>query len=271
MAPGAFDVFSALLIERSGFDAVYLGGYSVAHSAYGLPDAGLVGPMEFIEVARRLVSQLSIPLIMDLDDGGGGPRSVYRAVSAAADAGVAAVQIEDSDLSAGKHLPGREIQLKSMDIAVANIESAVRARHRSDIVVIARTDALHDRGIEDAVDRSNAFLNVGADMVYAPYLNKNLIDAFVGRVNGPVMHTFGGETEHRPSGQDLRIATAAGVRLVAYPANTLWAAHRAVARLLDELKATMTVPVEGYEAGTMEWFAQVVRLSDWFPELEASE
>src|SRR5690606_29842091 len=93
VAPGAYDVLTARLIEEMGFPAVYVSGYAVSLSAFGLPDTGLVSVGELIGHGRRVIEAVSVPVLLDLDDGGGSPLAVMRNVRRAALAGAAAVQI----------------------------------------------------------------------------------------------------------------------------------------------------------------------------------
>ncbi|HUJ75319.1 MAG TPA: isocitrate lyase/phosphoenolpyruvate mutase family protein [bacterium] len=158
----------AKLIERHGFDGVYLSGAGVANSAYGIPDNGTLTLEQLLPVARATCQATRLPVICDADTGfadDGEEWDVGPCVRALQEAGVAAIQIEDQ-VSAKKcgHLEGK--QLVPQALMVRKIQTAVVSRRNADLVLIARTDARAVTGWDDALARAKAYRAAGADMIF---------------------------------------------------------------------------------------------------------
>src|SRR5215469_8410109 len=164
VAPGIYDGLSAHLVRRMGFRAGYLTGAGVAASGFGLPDVGLVGMAEMAGRAAMVTGVLvTIPLIADADTGYGPPMSVARTVRAYEQAGVAAIQLEDQAFPKRcGHLPGKE--LVSTEESLARLGAALEAR--TDALIIARTDARAVVGLDEAIERGNAYAAAGADIIF---------------------------------------------------------------------------------------------------------
>jgi 2-methylisocitrate lyase-like PEP mutase family enzyme len=165
VAPGAYDALSARLIEQAGFDTVYMTGYGASASLLGRPDIGLLSFAEMAEQARRLVQAVGVPVIADADNGYGNPLNVIRAVREYDAAGVAALHIEDQAIPkrcghmSGKHvIPRTEM--------VEKVRAAVLARGRSELVLIARSDARAVEGLDSAIERVVSYRDAGADLVF---------------------------------------------------------------------------------------------------------
>jgi 2,3-dimethylmalate lyase len=187
LAPGAHDAFSAKLVEAAGFEAVYMSGFGTAASSLGIPDIGLLTMTEMVENAARIAGAVDIPVIADADTGYGNHLNVARTVREYQRAGVAAIQIEDqvAPKRCG-HMEGHTL-IAAEDMA-AKIRAAVKARGESDVVIIARTDAISASGFEEAIRRGNLYRRAGADLLFieAPTTLKQL--ALIPRsVDGPTM------------------------------------------------------------------------------------
>jgi 2-methylisocitrate lyase-like PEP mutase family enzyme len=155
---GCYDAWSAVLLERAGFPAVFVSGYGVAASLVGSPDIGLTTLSETISVARRVVASVSVPVVLDIDNGYGDEDGVVRAIREAESAGVAAVQLEDQVMPKRcGHMAGKKVH--ELDHALRKLEFALDARE-TDLCIIARTDS---SDIDDAIARANAFHAAGAD------------------------------------------------------------------------------------------------------------
>ena len=165
IAPGVFDMISARVADKTGFDALYMTGYGIAASYLGLPDAGLVTFADMVSRARTICAGTETALIADADTGFGGLLNVRHTVRGYEDAGVAAIQIEDQEFPKKcGHAKGRRvIPLRDM---VKKIEVAVDARRHDDFLVIARTDCRTSLGLDEAINRGVAFAAAGADVVF---------------------------------------------------------------------------------------------------------
>ena len=165
VAPGATDALSAKLIERHGFEAVYIGSYATASSRYALPDTGLLRLEDLAAQAKTIADAVSIPVIADAEGGFHPPEEMWRTVRAFEDAGVAAIHIEDHT-GAGKHTSAPQT-LRPMAEAAARIRAAVQARTDPDFLIAARSDAFWiARDLEDTVRRLAAYAEAGADLVF---------------------------------------------------------------------------------------------------------
>ncbi len=184
--PGATDALSAKLVERHGFEAVYIGSYATAASRYGLPDTGLLTLDDLVAQARTLVNAVQIPVIADAEGGFNDPANMWRTVQAFEQAGVAAIHIEDHE-GPGKHtsLPQK---LRTPEDAAARIRAAVEARQDPNFLIAARTDALWIGGeLGDAVRRLEAYAKAGADLVFPTLATPAQLAEIKRRVKKPLM------------------------------------------------------------------------------------
>ncbi|AET66162.1 PEP phosphonomutase-like enzyme [Desulfosporosinus orientis DSM 765] len=165
IAPGAHDVLTAKIIEKAGFQAVYMTGYGQAASHLGTADVGLMTMSEMLERANNFAGAVDVPVIADGDTGFGNAINVMRTVRQYEMVGVAAIQLEDQ-LAPKKcgHMTGR--QVIPTEEMVGKIKAAVEARKDPDFVIIARTDARTIHGIDEAVQRAKAYEEAGADVIF---------------------------------------------------------------------------------------------------------
>jgi 2-methylisocitrate lyase-like PEP mutase family enzyme len=165
LAPGVYDSFTAMLAEKAGFDALYLSGASVAYSRLGGPDIGLVTQTELEETLSRIADRVRVPVIVDADTGFGNALNVQRTVKRLERAGAAAIQLEDqtSPKRCG-HLEGKSLVSESE--MVGKVKAAVDARTRGDTLIVARTDAVAVEGLAPAIERAEAYLAAGADVLF---------------------------------------------------------------------------------------------------------
>ena len=165
VAPGAFDAWSAKLVERAGFEICYLTGFGASASHLGAPDIGLMTSTEMANLAGRVANAISIPVIADADTGYGNTINVRHTAKLYSKAGVAAMQLEDQEFPKRcGHLEDKE--LISLDDYLSKIRAASDARRDDGFVIIARTDARASLGVEEAVRRCNAALQAGADIAF---------------------------------------------------------------------------------------------------------
>jgi len=168
-APGVFDMMTVHIANEIGFDAIYASGYWLTASAYGLPDLGLATYTEMLDRVARVAELSRVPVIADADTGYGGLINLYRTVRGYEDAGVSGFQLEDQIFPKKcGHTPDRPvIDLEDM---VQKIRVALDTRTSDDFLVIARTDARTDYGLEDAIRRAIAYSEAGADLVFVEAL-----------------------------------------------------------------------------------------------------
>lgn len=165
VAPGVFDLISALIADRMGFSALYMTGYGTVASHLGLPDAGLATYRDMVERAGRIAQMTKTPLIADADTGYGGLLNVAHTVRGYEAAGVAAIQIEDQEFPKKcGHTPNRRV-IAAGEMA-KKIEVACNSRNGDDFLIIARTDARTAHGIDEAVRRGKLYRDAGADIVF---------------------------------------------------------------------------------------------------------
>jgi len=163
--PGVFNALTARMAEEMGFAAVYQSGASLSAGLAALPDVGLITQSEFARQGEYLAQAVSIPVISDADTGFGEALSVERTVREYERSGLAGLHLEDQQLPKRcGHLSGKELVTTSQ--MVAKIKAAVAARVDPDFVIIARTDARANEGLDGALDRARAYVDAGADMIF---------------------------------------------------------------------------------------------------------
>lgn len=161
--PGCWDALTALLVEQAGFRAAFLTGGGLAMARLGRPDLGLVTASELVDTTAQICDRISIPLIVDGDTGFGNALTLQRLVRQVERAGAAAIQIEDQSFPKRcGHMAGK--QVVPLAEATGRIRAAVDARRN--MLIIGRTDALAIEGVEAAMDRAEAYLEAGADILF---------------------------------------------------------------------------------------------------------
>jgi len=165
IAPGVYDGLSARIADKANFDALYLSGYGVSASLLAQPDNGYLSADDMQFRISTLCDVLQTPLIADADTGFGDIAETMATVRLYERAGAAGIQIEDQQIpKICGHIPGREVI--SRETAVAKISAAVTAREDSDFLIIARTDAREQHGLEEAIERGREFHAAGADIIF---------------------------------------------------------------------------------------------------------
>ncbi|MEQ1889486.1 MAG: isocitrate lyase/PEP mutase family protein [Alphaproteobacteria bacterium] len=187
IAPGVFDGFSAMLADRAGFDAVYMTGYGVSASRYGLPDAGLTTLTDMLGALQIIRPLTNKPIIADADTGYGGLLNVRHTVRRYEAAGASAIQIEDQEIpkKCGHTLGRRVIPMADM---VAKVQVAVEARLSPETLIIARTDARTGHGLDEAIARAQAYARAGADILFVESPESEAELARIGReIDAPLV------------------------------------------------------------------------------------
>jgi 2-methylisocitrate lyase-like PEP mutase family enzyme len=165
--PGCFDALSARVLEASGFDSAFLGGFSVAATRLGLPDVGLMSYGEMIDQARNVCAATALPIIGDADTGYGNPINAERSLLGCAQAGLSGIMIEDQRWPKRcGHTAGKEVVDRREALQRVRACHRVRSEHGLDILIMARTDACATDGFEEALWRAKAFVDAGADITF---------------------------------------------------------------------------------------------------------
>jgi 2-methylisocitrate lyase-like PEP mutase family enzyme len=165
VAPGIFDGISARMADPHGFDMLYMTGYGTVASHLGVPDAGIASYTDMVGRVQVMADVVTTPFIADGDTGYGGLLNVQHTVRGYEKAGAAGIQIEDQEFPKKcGHTPGRKvIPLEDM---IQKIQVAVETRDSSDFLIVTRTDARTDLGLDEALRRGEAFAKAGADVLY---------------------------------------------------------------------------------------------------------
>ena len=163
---GAINAYTARMAEATGFRALYLSGGGVAANSLGMPDLGISTMEDVLTDVRRITEVTTLPLLVDIDTGWGSAFNIARTIRAMVRAGAGAVHMEDQ-VGAKRcgHRPGKE--LVPAEEMVDRIKAAVDARTDEGFVIMARTDALAGEGLKAAIERAQAYVAAGADMIFA--------------------------------------------------------------------------------------------------------
>lgn len=248
--PCCFDALSAKLIEQAGFDLTFMSGFATSAARIGQPDLGLMSYSEVLDQARNITDAVSIPLIADGDTGYGNAMNVRRTVTGFAKAGAAAVMIEDQ-LAPKRcgHTPGKAVVAR--EEAFDRIRAAADAREAgADILILARTDARHDHGLAEAIDRAAKFKELGADILFveAPKTREEM-ETVCRELPGPKMANIveGGETPNLSHKELEEI----GFAIAAYPLTIMASAMQAMVSTLEALRTDTD------RSGTLMSFAEL--------------
>lgn len=165
LVPGVYDALSALIAEQAGFEALYLSGASIAYTLLGRSDVGLTTASEVVNTLAHITDRVKIPVIVDADTGFGNALNTQRTVRDFERAGASMIQLEDQTFPKRcGHLDGKSV------ISVAEMEgklqAALDARHTSNTLILARTDALAVEGLDAAMDRAERYLACGVDAIF---------------------------------------------------------------------------------------------------------
>jgi len=241
---GTINAYSALLAERAGIQAIYLSGGGVANASYGLPDLAMTSREDVLEDVRRIRSASELPLLVDIDTGWGSALAISRSIKEMISAGASGVHIEDqvSEKRCG-HRPNKEIV--SCEEMVDRIKAAKDAQTDDNFLLMARTDAFAKGGLQEVIDRSNAFIEAGAGAIF-PEAISTLKDyeEISKNVSKPILAniTEFGMTPLFPHNELAK----AGVKIVLHPLS----AFRAMSKAAEKVYATLAS--EGDHEGLLE-------------------
>ena len=185
--PGAINAYCALLAQQAGFEALYLSGAGVANASFGMPDLAVTSMNDVLEDVRRIKGVTPLPLLVDVDTGWGTAFNIARTSKEMIRAGAAGIHIEDQEQAKRcGHRPNKST-VSTVEMC-DRIKAAVDARTDEDFVVMARTDAFASEGQEASLDRVAAYIEAGADMIFAEALyTLDNYRAFTDSVSVPVL------------------------------------------------------------------------------------
>jgi methylisocitrate lyase len=240
---GAINAYTARLAEASGFKAIYLSGGGVAANSLGVPDLGISTMEDVLTDVRRITDASGLPLLVDIDTGWGGAFNIARTIKQMEKAGAGAVHIEDQvGQKRCGHRPGKEL-VPAAEM-VDRVKAAVDARTDEGFVIMARTDALAGEGLEAAIARAQAYVEAGADMIFAEAVTElGQYGAFKKAVGVPVLANIT-EFGKTPlwSLEELRDA---GVDVVLYCCAAYRAMNAAALKVYEAIRG------EGTQAGVV--------------------
>ncbi len=231
---GTINAYMALMAERSGFQALYLSGAGVANASYGLPDLGMTSMNDVLIDAERITAATQVPLLVDIDTGWGGAFNIARTIRAFERGGVAAVHMEDqvAQKRCG-HRPNKAVVTVSE--MVDRIKAAVDARQDEHFVIMARTDALAVEGLGSALERAAAYVEAGADMIFAEAVTElDQYDRFRLAAGVPILANM---TEFGKTALfDKEALALHDVDMVLYPLSAARAANQAALNVYQTLR-----------------------------------
>ena len=237
---GCINAYTAMLAERAGFQALYLSGAGVANASFGLPDLGITTLNDVCEDIRRITQATSLPLLVDADTGWGGAFMIARTIREMSRAGAAGCHLEDQvQAKRCGHRPGKEL-VSALEMS-DRIKAAVDARIDATFVIMARTDAHASEGLQAAIERSQAYVEAGADMIFAEALGsleeyKQFTSALGDKIPVLANITEFGKTPLFTVDE----LGGTGVRLVLYPLSAFRAMSKAATLVYETLRTQGT-------------------------------
>lgn len=235
IVPGVHDALSARIVEEAGFEAVYLSG-SMLSSSYGMPDMNILTMTEMVSRAASITAAVDIPLIADADTGYGNAINVIRTVREYERAGAAGITLEDQVFPKKcGHYPGKAII--SIPEMVGKLHAALDCRIDKDFIIVARTDAATSMGIEEAIRRSCAYIDAGADVIFVVmHKSPQIVDEarlVCSALSKPVMFDFSLSSSHVPALPELG---SVGLKIALIPAAITYTAITAMRRAAREMR-----------------------------------
>ena len=257
--PGVYDALSAKIAQKVGFDAMFQTGYGTSATLFGMPDYGFIGSAETVDNARRICRAVSVPVIIDADTGYGNALSVWKLVKELESAGAGGIFLEDQKWPKRcGHMQGKEII--SQEEYTEKLSAAIDARENKDFIIVARTDARANEGLDNAIQRGKENKKTGADAIFveAP---KSLDEMKkIGKeINAPLVANMieGGATPL----SSAEVLNKMGFKIILYPLSVLYANTFATMNILKELKNTGNTSKYEKNIVNFDQFNDLVELS----------
>jgi len=236
VAPGVYDMISAIIAEKVGFPAVFIGGYGISASHLGVPDVGIMTFTDILERVRMISEAITKPVIVDADTGYGGLVNLRHAVRSYEKAGVAAIQIEDQEFPKRcGHAKG--VQVCTSDEMVKRISVAAESRNSDNFLIIARTDSRLELGLDEAIKRAKSYSKAGADLIFveSPQTVEEM-EQLKKDIDIPLV--FKMVPDGKLSNLDSKVLAEMGFSLLIYPTLGFLSAAEAIQNAFYEFKTT---------------------------------
>ena len=249
---GAYDALSAKLVETAGFDAIWAGSFAIS-ATLALPDASILTMTDFLRVSENMVDACNIPVIADCDTGFGGPANVSHAVKKYEKAGISGISMEDKIFpKQNSLLENSKQELLSEKDFVAKIIAAKESKLDKNFMIIARTEALiAKKGIDEALNRANAYENAGADaiLIHSREKSPDEIFEFSEKWKGSIPLVVV-PTSYPSVKVDELISHK--IKMVIYANQSLRAAHNVISKILKEIIQKDSLEEIKYNMSSME-------------------
>ena len=258
MSVSAHDPLLARLVEQAGFKVVGLSGNAIAAAYLGMPDMGFVNLGDMVNVARRIAGAVSVPVLVDADTGYGNAMGVLRTVRELEQAGAAGIIIEDQIdyKKCGMMQTGHPVV--AAEEHAAKVRAACSARTDPDFIIVARSDAAADLGLDEAIRRGFLYAEAGADMlnIQIPGAPEEVERIGAARLPVPLMASM--DEGKKLSLNSLSFLAAAGYKLASFPGLVRYTVVRAVRENLAYLmEHKSTIGIRDRLATVDEYFASV--------------
>jgi 2-methylisocitrate lyase-like PEP mutase family enzyme len=262
VVPGCHDALSAKVIEKCGFEAIQVSGYGLAGSYLAKPDVGLLRMKDVLDLSWNIAQAVSIPVMADLDTGGGNAVNAAWITERVIAMGLAGMNLEDQVFPKRcGHMAGKEVISAEEMAGKLRACAKVRDSLDKDFIINARTDVFAGWGIEEAIKRCNAYLEAGADLAFIDGIRSRAdIEKAVKGVRGPLSVNLmdavsGMKTELVPIPELAKM----GVGRVSIPVASIMVAQKALTEFFTALKASPT----GILAGQIQWLASFEEYTDF--------
>ncbi len=268
IAPGAYDAFSAMLVEKAGFDAIYVGSFATEAALLGKPDLALMSKVERLWIVRNIAKAVNIPMIADAEEGFGNALGVIETVRDFEAAGAAAIHLDDERIpSRCPMLSGLPYTpLVSVDEMCGKIEAAVHTRQDPDFMIIARSDVIgtmprgeyYQVGMEEVVKRSKAYAAAGADAIFVIAFDENELRHFVREIRAPIVGIF---AHYEPI--PFEVFQRTGCAMAVGSISCLYSAAKGMMKALSELKRTGDWNAVLDDLISEEEFAEIMKIPEY--------
>jgi 2,3-dimethylmalate lyase len=262
VVPGCHDALSAKVIEKCGFEAIQVSGYGLAGSYLAKPDVGLLRMKDVLDLSWNIAQAVSIPVMADLDTGGGNAVNAAWITERVIAMGLAGMNLEDQVFPKRcGHMAGKEVISAEEMAGKLRACAKVRDSLDKDFIINARTDVFAGWGIEEAINRCNAYLEAGADLAFIDGIrSRSDIEKAVKGVRGPLSVNLmdavsGMKTELVPIPELAKM----GVGRVSIPVASIMVAQKALTEFFTALKASPT----GILAGQTQWLSSFEEYTDF--------